>query len=81
MLTEPRSYEALSAVLESINLNLGKLREEVWVGGRKEEDEDDFQWSHGNSTIDINTANTDTANITSTIKTSNWALMFPKKGM
>ena len=78
MLTEPRSYEALSAMLESINLNLGKLREEVWIGGRKEKEEDDFQWSHGNSTINIDSG---IVNSTSTIKTANWALMFPKKGM
>ena len=78
ILTEPGSYSALSAMLESINLNLGKLREEVWIGGRKEEGEDDFQWSHGNSSVEIDTA---IVNITSTINTANWALMFPKKGM
>ena len=49
ILTEPRSYEAISVILESINLNLGNLREEVWVGGRKAEDEDNFQWTHHNA--------------------------------
>ena len=75
-LTEPRSYEALSAMLESINLNLGKLRKEVWVGGRKAEDEDNFQWTHHNTS----TNNIDTTTVDVDI-TSNWALQFPNKGM
>ena len=74
-LTEPRSYEALSAMLESINLNLGKLRKEVWVGGRKAEDEDNFQWTHHNTS----TNNIDTTTVDVDI-TSNWALQFPNKG-
>ena len=74
ILTEPRSYEAISVILESINLNLGNLREEVWVGGRKAEDEDNFQWTHHNAS----TNNTDTTTVDIT---SNWALQFPNKGM